>query len=63
MGFVIMRFNDVILGYQLRGINIRQVLIIKNYYCVNIGLIVFGFIKIFMLYIVNKGKILFMFFN
>lgn len=60
MGPVI-RSNDVnvISGYQLRGTNTRQV----NHYRANIGLTVSGFIKIFMLHIVNKGKTLFMLFN
>lgn len=65
MGPVITRSNDVnvISGYQLRGTNTRQVLIIKNHYRANIGLTVSGFIKIFMLHTVNKGKTLFMLFN
>lgn len=57
MGPVITRSNDVISGHQLRGTNKRQVLIIKNHYCQS------GFIKIFMLHTVNKGKTLFMLFN
>lgn len=65
MGPVITRSNDVnvISGYQLRGTNTRQVLIIKNHYRAYIGLTMSGFIKIFMLHIVNKGKTLFMLFN
>lgn len=63
MGPVITRSNDVISGYQLRGANKRQVLIIKNHYRAYIGLTVSGFIKIFMLHTVNKGKTLFMLFN
>lgn len=54
MGPVITRSNDVISGYQLKGTNKRQVLII---------LTVSGFTKIFMLHTVNKGKTLFMLFN
>lgn len=63
MGPVITRSNDVISGHQLRGTNKRQVLIIKNHNRANIRLTVSGFIKIFMLHIVNNGKTLFMLFN
>lgn len=45
MGPVITRSNDVISGYQLRGTNKRQVLIIKNHYRAYIGLTVSGSLK------------------